>query len=74
MKTLLSRALDEFERKAYEAYQTEAYEKYEADKAYRAELLFIETAHEDAVCLKYNVDTREEALQCAKEMYQFENQ
>jgi hypothetical protein len=74
MKTLLSRALDEFEREDYEASQVEAYEKGEADKAYQKEIVFIETAYEDAVCLKYNVDTRKEALQYAKEMYQFENQ
>jgi hypothetical protein len=66
--------LDEFERENYEASQVEAHEKHEADKAYQAELVFIETAYEDAVCLKYNVDTRAQALQYAKEMYQFENQ
>jgi hypothetical protein len=54
---------DEFEREDYEASQVEAFEKHEADKACRDELVFIETAFEDAVCLKYNVDTRKEALQ-----------
>jgi hypothetical protein len=74
MKTLLSRIFDELDREDYEASRVEASEKGEADKAYQAELLFIQTACEDAVCLTYNVGTREEALQYAKEMYQFENQ
>lgn len=64
----------DFEREDYEASQTEAHEKREADQAWQKEITFIETACEDAVCLKYNVDTREEALLYAKEMYQFEHQ
>ncbi|MDR1091098.1 MAG: hypothetical protein LBL79_08495 [Prevotella sp.] len=74
MESLLSRIFNDFESEDYEASQVEAYKRNEALKAHENELVFIRTAFEDAVCLKYNVDTREEALKYAEEAYQFDNQ